>query len=157
VRCSEPWTACPQDGSARTEILNTNHPDLREFLAAGDPAEVEESGMAGITSPAFAVRERGQLAAVAGYRDWPGRTAHFCVFTSASARGRGLARIVASAAVRHALREGMLPQWRARLESSKRVAGALGFRELGAQLSIRVIADPPPAEVRPDAGRSTRR
>jgi hypothetical protein len=113
---------CSQDGSACTEVLNVNDPDLEEFLAAGDPAEVEESGTAGITSPAFAVRGRGQLAAVAGYRDWPGRTAHFCVFTSASARGRGLARIAASAAVRHALRVGMLPQWRARLESSKRVA-----------------------------------
>jgi GNAT superfamily N-acetyltransferase len=142
---------CPRDGSARTEVLNPNDPDLGEFLAAEDQAEVEESGMRRITSPAFAVRERGQIAAVAGYCDWPGRTAHFCVFTSASARGRGLARIASSAAVRHALREGMLPQWRARLESSKRVAAALGFRELGAQLSICVIA------VRPDAGWSTRR
>jgi hypothetical protein len=34
--------------------------------------------------------------------------------------------------------DGLLPQWRARPEPSRRVARALGFRELGAQLSIRL-------------------
>lgn len=130
----------PQDGSARTDALDPSDPELEEFLAAEHPAEVDESGVREISSAAFAVRERGRLAAVAGYSDWPCRTAHLCVLTGASARGRGLARIAASAAAGHALSEGMLPQWRARVEPSKRVARALGFRELGSQLSIRVSA-----------------
>ena len=142
----DPADFCPQDGSVPIEALNPNDPELGDFLAAADPAEVEESGMRGITSPAFAVREGGQLAAVAGYCDWPCRTAHFCVLTGVSARGRGLARIASTAAVGHALRGGMLPQWRARLESSKRVARALGFREVGSQLSICVSADRPPGD-----------
>ncbi|MFF1837374.1 GNAT family N-acetyltransferase [Streptomyces sp. NPDC058231] len=45
-------------------------------------------------------------------------------------RGRGLARITGSATVARALAAGLLPQWRARVPSSRRVALALGFREL---------------------------
>ncbi|MET9675820.1 GNAT family N-acetyltransferase [Streptomyces sp. NPDC006482] len=56
--------------------------------------------------------------------------------TAPAARGRGLARRVASAAVAHALADRRLPQWRARPPASRRVAAALGFEELGAQLSL---------------------
>ena len=100
--------------------------------------EVEESGLGEITSPAFAVREHGRIAAVAGYRDWPGQVAHLSVLTAAPARGRGLARVTASAAIAHALHRGKLPQWRARPPASRHVARALGFRELGSQASIRL-------------------
>ncbi len=96
-----------------------------------------------ITSPAFAIREHGQVVACAGYRDWPCRTAHLCVLTVAPARGRGLARVTATAAVAHAIHQGKLPQWRARPETSRRVARALGFRELGSQVSIRLRVEPP--------------
>lgn len=75
--------------------------------------------------------------AAAGYRLWPRRTAHLSVLTAPAARGRGLARTVASAAVAHALAADLLPQWRARPPASRRVAAALGFEELGAQLSLR--------------------
>lgn len=125
-------------GRQATEVIPPRDAALHRFLAAGDPLEVEESAMAEITSPAFAVREHGQIVAVAGYRDWPGRVAHLSVLTAAPARGRGLAQVTASAAVAHALHQGKLPQWRARLPASRRVARALGFRELGAQASIRL-------------------
>ncbi|HEY3978014.1 MAG TPA: hypothetical protein VGM79_12135 [Streptosporangiaceae bacterium] len=39
-------------------------------------------------------------------------------------------------AVAHALGRGLLPQWRAVPPASRRVAAALGFRELGWQASI---------------------
>jgi predicted GNAT family acetyltransferase len=55
-------------------------------------------------------------------------------------RGRGLAGVVAAAAVAEALGEGLLPQWRARPPASRRVARRLGFRELGTQLSLRLAA-----------------
>jgi RimJ/RimL family protein N-acetyltransferase len=58
------------------------------------------------------------------------------VLTDTAARGRGLAQRVASAAVDRALADGLLPQWRARPPASRRVAQALGFRELGTQLSV---------------------
>ena len=49
---------------------------------------------------------------------------------------RGLARVTGSATTTHALAAGLLPQWRARVPASRRVAIALGFRELGVQLSF---------------------
>ena len=128
----------PQGGQDAAEAIPPRDLALRRFLAAGDPMEVEESGLGEITSPAFAVREHGRIAAVAGYRDWPGQVAHLSVLTAAPARGRGLARLTASAAVAHALHRGKLPQWRARPQASRRVARALGFRELGSQASIRL-------------------
>ncbi len=87
---------------------------------------------------AFVVRERGRALAAAGYLTWLGTTAHLCVLTAPAHRGRGLARVVAAAAARDALAAGLLPQWRAKPEPSRRVARALGFRELGSQLSIRM-------------------
>ena len=123
--------------------LDLDHPDLQAFLRATEAADLEESGMEEITTPAFAVRQDGQLVAAAGYRDWPGGTAHLSVLTAASARGRGLGRRAASAAVAHAIAAGRLPQWRARPAASRRVARALGFRELGAQVSLRLAAADP--------------
>jgi RimJ/RimL family protein N-acetyltransferase len=110
---------------------------LRRFLSGCAAADVQESGLAEITSPAFTVRGHDQaIIAAAGYREWAGGVAHLSVLTSAPARGRGLARAAASAAVAHALARGLLPQWRAVPAPSRRVAASLGFRELGYQASI---------------------
>lgn len=129
----------PQPHAAATP-LDLDHPDLRQFLLAADASDLEESGVQEITTPAFAIREHRQVAAAAGYRNWPCGTAHLSVLTASAARGRGLARAAASAAVAHAIGEGQLPQWRARAQASRRVARALGFRELGSQASIRLAA-----------------
>jgi hypothetical protein len=112
--------------------------ELGAFLAAVDPGDRNESGIEEITSPAFAVWSDSLVAAAAGYRDWPRGTAHLSVLTAPRARGRGLAKVAASAAVISALGDGRLPQWRARPDASRRVALALGFRELGAQVSFRL-------------------
>ncbi|MEJ3747921.1 GNAT family N-acetyltransferase [Actinomycetes bacterium KLBMP 9797] len=117
------------------ETIPRDDDAIATLLAATPPADAEESGLDEITSAAFTVR-----GAAAGYRRWPGQVAHLCVLTAPEWRGRGLARVVAAAAVADALRHGLLPQWRARPEPSRRVARALGFRTLGAQLSIRCIA-----------------
>lgn len=134
--------------AAVTTPLDLDHPDLRAFLQAAEAADLEESGMAEITTPAFAVRQHGQVVAAAGYRDWPCGAAHLSVLTAATARGRGLARRAASAAVAHAIAAGRLPQWRARPEASRRVARTLGFRELGTQVSIRLAPADPALPVR---------
>ncbi|WP_425321545.1 GNAT family N-acetyltransferase [Catellatospora chokoriensis] len=84
------------------------------------------------------VRSGSHVVAAAGYRRWPGQAAHMCVLTAPPHRGRGLARIVGGAAVADALANDLLPQWRARPEPSRRVARALGFHELGTQLSVRI-------------------
>jgi RimJ/RimL family protein N-acetyltransferase len=128
----------PQPGDLTTTRLGLDHPALRQFLLAANSDDVEESGLKELTTPAFTVQEHGRVVAAAGYRDWPCETAHVSVLTAAAARGRGLARVAASAAVAHAIENRRLPQWRARSEASRRVARALGFRELGAQVSIRL-------------------
>lgn len=110
--------------------------DLAALLAAVPADDADECGLADITSRAFVVRRGQGVLAAAGYRRWPGRVAHLGVLTRADQRGRGLARAAASAAVADALANRLLPQWRARPEPSRRVARALGFRQLGAQLSL---------------------
>ena len=127
----------PQPGGAVTVPTDLDDPGFRQFLLAADPDDAGESGIGEITTPAFAIREGDRVVAAAGYRDWPLGTAHLSVLTAAAARGRGLARAAASAAVAHAIAEGRRPQWRARPPASRRVARALGFRELGFQVCIR--------------------
>ena len=128
----------PQPHDAVTGPLDLDDPGLRQFLMAVSTDDLEESALGEITSPAFAVREGSQLVAAAGYRDWPHGTAHLCVLTAAGVRGRGLGRAAASAAVASAIGDGRLPQWRARGQQSRHIARALGFRELGTQVSIRL-------------------
>ena len=128
----------PQPGPAVITTVGLDQPGFRRFLLAADTDDVAESGIGEITTPAFAVREHGRVVAAAGYRDWPCGAAHLSVLTDSASRGRGLARAAASAAVAHAISEGRLTQWRARPPASRRVARALGFRELGFQMSIRL-------------------
>lgn len=136
--------------SPAAERLEGHHPAVRALERTAGPEDAAEAALDEITSPVFVVREHGEVVAAAGYREWPLRTAHLSVLTAPAARGRGLARIVASAAVAHALAAGLLPQWRARPPASRRVAAALGFEELGAQLSVEIAQDwcgvmPPPS------------
>jgi RimJ/RimL family protein N-acetyltransferase len=128
----------PQHDPAVIEQLDARHPELRRFLSRAAAADLAESGLEQITSPAFVIREHAEVTAAAGYRDWPGQVAHLSVLTAAHARGRGRACATASAAVWHALDENKLPQWRARPQASRRIARRLGFRELGSQVSIRL-------------------
>ncbi|MFJ9738334.1 GNAT family N-acetyltransferase [Streptomyces sp. NPDC101166] len=123
--------------AAQVAALPAGHDDIRALIAAAGPEDTEESGLADVDSPVFVLRDGADVVAAAGYTSWPESTAHVCVLTAPGRRGRGLARRTASAAVGHAFDAGLLPQWRARSKASRRVAGALGFREMGAQLSVR--------------------
>ncbi|MFJ1735256.1 GNAT family N-acetyltransferase [Streptomyces sp. NPDC088254] len=126
--------------AAQVAALPADHDDIRALMAAAGPDDSAESGLADVDSPVFVLRDGPDVVAAAGYASWPEATAHVCVLTVPGRRGRGLARRTASSAVGHALDAGLLPQWRARSEASRKVAGALGFRELGAQLSVRLDA-----------------
>lgn len=130
----------PATRGADVARLPPGHPDLGRLIADVAADDVAESGIDDITSPVFVVRDAGQVAAAAGYRHWPGSVAHLSVLTSTRLRGRGLARVVASAALAEALQNHLLPQWRARPEPSRRLARRLGFQECGGQVSIRIAA-----------------
>jgi hypothetical protein len=129
---------CAASGAGIVQALPAGHADLAALIACVDEEEVGESGIDEITSPVFVVRDADNVVVAAGYRQWPGSVAHLCVLTIPKCRGRGLARVAASAAVADALANDLLPQWRARPDASRRVARALGFHEVGAQLSLRL-------------------
>ncbi|WP_030464590.1 GNAT family N-acetyltransferase [Kitasatospora sp. NRRL B-11411] len=116
--------------------LPPDHPALRALAARATEEERDEASLDEITSPAFAVLRGERVLAACGYRNWPYETAQFSALTAPDARNRGLARAVAAAAAAHALAVGLLPQWRARVPASRRVATRVGFRELGTQLSV---------------------
>ncbi|MGW4701896.1 GNAT family N-acetyltransferase [Streptomyces sp. NPDC004285] len=132
----------PVSGPVAVERVAGGHPALRALEEAAGREDAGEAALDDITSPAFVVREHGRVVAAAGHRAWPRRTAHLSVLTAPEARGRGLARAAASAAVADALAAGLLPQWRARHPASRRVAAALGFEELGTQLSLELSRNP---------------
>ncbi|MDT0347206.1 GNAT family N-acetyltransferase [Streptomyces litchfieldiae] len=127
----------PAAGGESAEHLDPGHPEVAGLLRAAGREDADESGLAGIDSPAFVLRAGAEVVAAAGYEVWPTSVAHISVLTAPGWRGRGLARRAASAATAHALAAGLLPQWRARPAASRRVARALGFTELGGQLSLR--------------------
>ncbi|WP_328741818.1 GNAT family N-acetyltransferase [Streptomyces caniferus] len=128
----------PAHEGTGVEQLPAGHGGPAALLALAGEQDAGESGLADISSPAFCLRRGDEVIAAAGYQSWPRSVAHLSVLVAPHCRGRRLARAVASAAVAHALDAGLLPQWRARPYPSRRVAAALGFRELGAQLSIRL-------------------
>ncbi|MEV4579826.1 GNAT family N-acetyltransferase [Nonomuraea jabiensis] len=128
----------PAPATAEVDRLPADHPAIRALLESVPEEEADESGLEEITSAAYAVRDGGDILAAAGFRPWLDTAAHVSVLTASRCRGRGLARLAASAAVADALTLGLLPQWRARPEPSRRVARALGFLEHGAQISIRL-------------------
>lgn len=130
----------PPPDDAAAAPLNLDHSGFRQFLLTVGDDDVRESGIEQITTPTFAIHENGRVVAAAGYRDWPCGTAQLSVLTASAARGRGLARAAVSAAVAHAIEQGRLPQWRARPPASRRVARALGFRELGEDPAVIIAA-----------------
>ena len=85
------------------------------------------------------VLDGDRAVAAAGYLTWPGGVAHLSVLTDPACRGRGLAKLAGSLATADALACGLLPQWRARVPASIRVAASLGFVSCGSQLWIRLI------------------
>jgi GNAT superfamily N-acetyltransferase len=125
----------PSDAATAVE-LPAGDPGVAALLASVPSDDAGESGLDDITSSAFVSFEDGRVTAAAGWRRWPTGVAHVSVLTAPSHRGRGLARAVAAGAVADALAAGLFPQWRARPPASRQVARALGFRELGSQLSF---------------------
>jgi hypothetical protein len=130
----------PQDPEHPAPGVTWAGPDeLAELIRAVDPTEVDESGLDGLARAAV-VRAGGRIVAAAGYARWPAATAHLCVLTAAGDRGKGHATRVAAVATADALAAGLLPQWRARVGASQRVADKLGYRVLGEQRCLRLTA-----------------
>ncbi|MEO3784772.1 GNAT family N-acetyltransferase [Actinocorallia sp. B10E7] len=127
--------------SGRVERLPVEHPAVKELIAGVDQTDADEARLDAILSDAFVVRDAAEAVSGCGYQPWSDTAAHLSVLTAPRGRGKGHARVAASAAAADALERGLVPQWRARVEASRRVARALGFRELGMQLRLRLPAE----------------
>ncbi|MFD9606933.1 GCN5-related N-acetyltransferase [Streptomyces sp. NPDC059970] len=119
----------PAHQGTGVEQLAIGDGGLTALPALSGEEETSESGLEDISSPAFCLRRGDEVVAAAGY---------LSVLVAPHCRGNQLAWVVASIAVAHALDAGLLSQRRARPYPSQRVAVALGFQELGAQLSVRL-------------------
>jgi GNAT superfamily N-acetyltransferase len=130
---SEPGTSEP--GAAELDVLG----------ADCDPADAAESALAAWTHWIRVIREGDRVVAAAGAQVWASALAHVGVLTRPDRRRRGLGADVAAAVVRDALAAGLVAQWRARTEltASRRLAGSLGFVELGQQVSYELAGGPP--------------
>lgn len=134
---TEGFRPCP---GPVVEELPADHDDMRTLELLCSAEERAEVSIDQLTSPAFAIRDGREIIAAAGYVRWPRDTAHMAILTAPQARGRGLAKVAASSAIAHAFDRGVVPQWRARVPASLRVAAALGFTEVGVQIRARLAA-----------------
>ena len=114
-------------------IIEDDDTRLATLRAAADSDQWSEASVDEMCERRFGVVRDGVLLSVATLRNWEHTLGHVGVFTGAGARGRGLACTAASAAVGHAQALGLTPQWRSQVgnDASTRVAGKLGFVELG--------------------------
>jgi GNAT superfamily N-acetyltransferase len=127
----------PAGWSPRGLPAEVEQAELDALLAAADEADLDESGIAECEETVFGSwTDAGTHAAVAGSRRWPNGVAHLSVYASPDHRNQGHARRAGAAAVAHALDDGLLPQWRARVVASQRVAVAIGLDRVGAQLGL---------------------
>ncbi|GAA4894636.1 GNAT acetyltransferase-like protein [Stackebrandtia albiflava] len=127
----------PRDGF--TDVTaGASAEELARLEAVSGEDDAAEAGVSESTSPVFVVRDGGNVVAAAGYVPWLDRAAHIGVLVAPSHRGRNLAKGVGAAAAAHADAAGLLPQWRARIPASQRVALAVGFARMGTQLSLRL-------------------
>jgi GNAT superfamily N-acetyltransferase len=110
---------------------------LGGFLAGLPDEDVQESSV-GDMDEAVVLRVEGTPVAVAGHLRWPADIAHIGILVAPAHRGRGLGRIVGNAAVERAESQGLSAQWRAATDNlgSRGLAAALGFVEVGRQLSV---------------------
>lgn len=91
----------------------------------------------------FGLFAGGKLVAASGYLNMGGLLAYIGVITHPGHRGKGYARMVASASMSHALDNHLLPMWRTldAHASAVKLAGTLGFEKYAATLDVQLTED----------------
>ncbi|HZE97701.1 MAG TPA: GNAT family N-acetyltransferase [Planctomycetota bacterium] len=91
----------------------------------------------------FGLFAGGKLVAASGYLNLAGQLAYIGVITHPDHRGKGYARMVASASMSHALEVHLLPMWRTldAHASAVKLAGTLGFEKYAATLDVQLTED----------------
>ena len=111
--------------------------EVEAWLEAASQDDLEESGVDELSGTVFGSRTAsGELGAVCGYRHWPNDVAHLSVLASPRHRRQGHGQRAALAAIKRAMEEELLPQWRARPLASQALARSIGLIQVGAQLGL---------------------
>jgi GNAT superfamily N-acetyltransferase len=123
---------CRQLGPADSAAID-------RLAQACGPEAWEHGGVDPATHPGvFGYFEDGRLCAASSYETWGGTLAHVGLVTAPDVRGRGLGKIVATAATAHALERGLVPQWRTLASNlpSLAVGRALGYQPVAAHFFV---------------------
>ncbi len=123
-------------------LTATDDAICREFMAALSADDLDESGIDPTSASAFGAFADGVLCAVASYQVWKPCLAHIGVATHPAHRRRGYGRMVVAALATHALRENLIPQYRALASNgpSLSVARSLGFQRYCSTIYARLTA-----------------
>ena len=126
----------------KAELLKPQHsPAVERLRAACKPEEWEHGGCnLSNAAAAFGVFFGEELISLASYEIWGRSIAHISVITTPSFRRSGHAQNTVAAAATHALRSGLIPQYRT-LQSnlpSLSIAENLGFSHYATSLAIRL-------------------
>jgi GNAT superfamily N-acetyltransferase len=117
------------------QLIPSDHAEVDDLARACGAEAWEHGGVDLPTQPAvFGYFEGGRLVAAASYEIWGSAIAHVGVATAPDWRGRGLGKIVATAATADALERGLVPQWRtlASNVASVSVGRAIGYQPVAA-------------------------
>jgi GNAT superfamily N-acetyltransferase len=146
--------AAPAAGGVEVRLLEAGDgrpaaPALRVLRAGCPPDEWEHSGIDPTRPPVFGAFVDGELVAAGKLQDLDGALVHVGVITHPAHRGRGHGRRVVGAMTTHALRAGLVPQYRTLLANAPAlaVARALGYREYGRTLAVRLAAWSPTGDL----------
>jgi RimJ/RimL family protein N-acetyltransferase len=134
-----PPSSPPPSPRGPTQLLDGDRHASLASLRDVAPEEWEEAGI-GPESRIFGSRVQDRIAAVAGYERWSGQIAQLQVFCHPDYRRRGLATDALRAAIRDALADNLLPQYRARdaNAASRALASRVGFVEDGWMATVLV-------------------
>jgi RimJ/RimL family protein N-acetyltransferase len=126
----------------QTQLFGRIEPASLAALRTVAPEEWEEAGI-GSDSQVLGARVEDRIVAVAGYERWSGHLAQLQVFCYPDYRRRGLATDALRAAVRQAVADNLLPQYRARdgNRASRALAARFGFVEYGWMATVLLRTD----------------
>ena len=124
-------------------LTSADEAAMRELAEGCGETAWKQSKIAVDRQTNFGLFAGGKLVAASGYLNLGGLLAYIGVITHPAHRGKGYARMVASASMSHALEFKLLPMWRTldAHESAVKLAGALGFEKYAATLDVQLTED----------------
>ena len=132
----------PVQSDARL-LTSKDEAAMRELAEGCGETAWKQSKIAAERQTNFGLFAGGKLVAASGYLNLGGLLAYIGVITHPGHRGKGHARMVASASMAHALDNHLIPMWRTldAHASAVKLAGSLGFEKYASTLDVQLTED----------------